>query len=360
MKTEALFVVYTPYQLISALNIAESFNGKAVFLFVAPQLKTYRDIKLPENVQIKDVTELYGNIVVGRNRMIERTKIFLRLLYLKLTIRKIISSLNKIDFLFVPSDESMCRVLYHSIKKMQPNLSLCLFDDGIGTYCNTLTIDKSKLSNMIYRCLGLEGLYEHVDAVYCYRPELMPKLQNIEVIKIENTISLEKIIKIPNSEVEKFVGKKVIFLDQGLKNKEIEHALTLLQDEFNSEEEVIVKLHPRIVTSVENTLYSCFEKSTYPLPIEVLCSLLDFDNVLLVSHSSTANITPYLLCKSHPYSVILGGLADNNNLEASVLDLFSRINDICKDDVVFIPKNEKEFDSFVKSKKTMLDFASRR
>lgn len=358
MNPKSLFIIYTPYQLMSALNIIKQSSIGAVMLFVTPQMETYKNIMLPKNTKIRIVQRFYKKKTNYNNKVLERMLILFRLLLLKRAVRKVQILQDVYYDLYVPSDEPICRVVYHYLnaRENERRILLHLFDDGIGTYSDFLMEEKSIISRICYKLLKLERLYEDISSIHCYYPELvkLPRV-DIKIEKIDNTVEYKKIFNIPQEELTKFLGKKVIFLDQGASNKEISRVLNLLACSFQSEE-VIIKLHPRINSVCANELYSRFEKSTYPIPMEALCSYLNLNNILLLSYASTANITPFLLCDYNPYSVILVNMTHNKDKRSiDALNVFLRINEVAQKIIVFMPKTYNEFETFINRTKGALE-----
>lgn len=346
---KVLFIVYTPFQLINSLNIINDLEDSYItdICFMHYNLEKYKvqvlnkikgDIFCPR--ELYDATPNYGSFrnhfavlknIIRKKRFFRNNKLFS----------------NRYDTLFVPSDDSSCRVIYKALKK-RCTISLSLFDDGVGTYSGYIYKKRMLISRVLYGLLLEEKFYEYVSDVYCYCPDLFnknPYHYNIKKIVYKNqNFVFEPAL---SDAIGQYIGKKAIFLDQGIStNDNIKKSLRILEEVFGREA-IIVKKHPR-VNGLD--IYGEIACSKDGLPFEALATSLNCEGCLVVAHSSTACVMPYLLSGVNYHIVTLFSLGCN----VSDDNLFKRINAVSGCELVYMPNSLEELSTYLNNNKSRI------
>ena len=301
---KSMFIIHTPYQLLTAINIISNFDiDDAVIILAHPTMDKYASLFNNTKTQVIIADKMYDK-TYQLNMLLMHLIIFLRIIKKKMLVKELLADINKVGELYIPSDEPSIRVIYHYLLKRNHNLKLMLIDEGIGTYSGIICREKNILSKIAYKILRVAHVYENIDTIYCYHPELLNLNKNIKVQQIyfykNNLIKLSRFF---TKQILKYIGAKVIFLDQGIANfPQIKFALKILLNYFDKNE-IIIKKHPRIDS--DDMLYSEYKIINDGLPFELLLSLLDLTKVLIISFSSSATINPYLIMNERPFVLLL-------------------------------------------------------
>ena len=340
--SNSLFIIYTPYQLISAANTIDTLQLKNVdCLIMQPNILRYEDgIRTIIDGDIFCFPELF-DVTPNSNWLVNHVHVFLNLLKKKRYFNSHPFEKEYSD-LFVPSDDTSCRVIYYELKKRY-NITLNLFDDGVSTYSGLVFKEKRLVSRIIYALLSMPKLYENVAAIYCYHPQLVNNIKHLPVIQIVYKQHTELF----NPYVQEFIpfykGKSAIFLDQGYPEKGIiQDALAILGN-LLGKENVLIKMHPRI--SGDNH-YLGYQTVHDGLPFEAIVSALDCSHCLLVSHSSTGCITPILLKGESPLVIMLNSIYDNKQ-DMQNIEFFKSINEMMSEECIYMPESVSDIRSFV-------------
>lgn len=350
-KKKHLFIIYTPYQLLSALNIYyERKLNSCYFVLVNSNMRKfigYYDNF--EGIKTIDLSEIYDdNVFTGFKAHLQILKDIPRK---NRIISKQIALWQDVDELFIPSDDMIVRIIYKKVKKNNAQVILSLMDDGIGTYNGRMHYRKRLLSVIFYAIFLNKNFYESISYIYCYHPELFKtSLNGIEIKKIMmNQVIVASFYPLASKAIDSYLGKKIIFLDQGYVNDHIQECLKCISRHFNNEE-VIIKKHPRIDTKVD---YLAFHVVEDGLPTEILFPLLKLDNTLVVSVDSTGCITPYLINEITPYCILLFEVLNKDD-EGKCRKLFETINKGIGYNYVLMPKSVDEFEKMLVTIKNKL------
>lgn len=339
----SLYVIYTPYQLLSSINTAEGLQERDyIFLFVHPNMRKYLKAcsgKL-HGICI-DVTDVY-DIRNKKDGMGYRFETALDLFRKKKILKKTGIDWERVENLYVPSDESICRIIYKLVKKSRKKIILNLIDDGIGTYIGKIDYKKHFWSILYYSIFLNRKFYENLKNIYCYFPRLVVtdkadiNLCEIKMLKISENIFGDYV----KNFLKPYMGRKVIFLDQGKDNSYIRSCINALTEVF-SKEDILIKKHPRIET---DGLYHNLDITNDGIPFEMIVLLCDMKDSLIISDSSTGNITPKLLYDQCPKSIML--FAINDCIDSVYKDIIKFINKINQSNLlepVYLPKSIDEF-----------------
>ncbi len=338
-----LFIIYTPYQMLSMLNIVEMEDEQNTdCLLMHPNMERYYD-KLKRIIhgnvyydkELYDSTPNHGWI---RNHVEVLNNLTRKIKYLE----KGKTVIAKYDELFVPSDDTSCRAIYAYLKKREP-VKLKLIDDGVGTYSGYIYKRHNVLANTIYKMLAVDEFYEILDEIYCYHPELIDfNPYNVKTTKIQYKRH-NKLFEPEIDETKKdYLGKKVIFLDQGLSDKKMVDCLEILKKHF-SKNDILIKKHPRIDG---NSIYEGLTVTKEGLPFEAIIDSIDTSRCVIISQSSTGCLSPYLLANQEPMIILLRKLYEDykGSIDSR---LFDRINEKTGHTVIHLPKSISELDEMI-------------
>ena len=313
-----LFVIHTPYQLMCAINIIKCTEEcHNTLLLVQPILEQYHVLcKQLSNTKIvfdKKLYIKYGN----KGNLLVYFSILKEIILKKQIIGKCDYLSLDIDELFVPSDDIICRLVYHIFK------------------------GASRLGQIVYQCLIDNSFERNISKVYCYEPSLMAKLPaGVSIVKvISNEWTNRLFSDFAKEKTSVYKNRTVLFFDQGLSgHTEIQKCLEILRTEFEREE-IIVKMHPRIMGGI----YSGFDTANEGLPFEAIMPLFDLDRTIFVSHSSGACVTAYLMSKYKPFIILLAKLTNKDSEDTSVIKFLKKMQKTIIDNRVYLPNSTKEF-----------------
>lgn len=348
-----LFIIYTPYQLISAVNIIKKLNIKyADCLILHKSLLIYKkEFEKYFSGTIYFYNELteysFGEHLFFRNKYFIRISILLRIIYVKKFVKRNRLFQEKYDELYVPSDEAICRIIYKETLSLNPQVSLNLIDDGVGTYVNDIFVRKRWISRFIYSLFLTPKYSENIKKIFCYYPDLIGKIPvGTKVYQIKYDEKIDIFHCFVDKYLSTYIGKEVIFLDQGKFNEQSKKVLLYLAEIFGNEK-ILIKKHPRISGQ---DFYRDYNVTDDGLPFEAIVSETDCSSCLLVSHSSTGCITPYLLLGIKP-DVIFYYCMDNADYKMEVTNFINKINAIEKEEYINVPKSMNEFKEIIRKRR---------
>lgn len=345
---KSLFIIYTPYQLISAVNIIQMLDlRQSDCLIVHKNLLVYKEEMAKyfsgDIYYFEELTEK----LFFENTFLTKISILYRIITAKKYVNKIKFLQNKYDSLYVPSDEVICRIVYRKVLTINPSVKLYLIDDGIGTYLGNLFARKKLISKIIYSLLLTNRYSEDVKKIFCYHPELLDhKTIKVDFHEIEYDARIDIFHSFVSKYVSAYIGKKIIYLDQGIFNEQSKRILLYLAKVFGKDS-ILIKKHPRIGGC---DFYKDYIIVDDGLPFEAIVSEIECSSCLIISHSSTGCITPYLLFGIKP-KVILFYSMDKKEHKTSIIDFVDSINRCIGEEYIKLPNNTDEFVSTVQKLK---------
>lgn len=340
-----LYVIHTPYQMMSALNIIAScdVNAKHYLLLAHRSLLQYEDICSRIDNVIVIVEDKLCIAYKSRSSLRFHLEMVMNIVKLKKTIYKLASFDRSYSHIFVPSDDVVCRVVYNRVRSLNPSIHLFLIDDGVGTYDLHTFKETSIVGNIVYGLLLDTNYNNRIEGIYCYKKSLVaPNNFNIVVNEITNSSDVRLLFASAMSgKIDKYTGKKLIFLDQGLSEREdIKTSLSIIQKYFKKDE-VLVKLHPRISSSFQYEFTTIRDNT----PFEIVASLMDFSGCFIVSHSSGGCITPLLIYgKQNGMAVYLINLQKTTGFDEPASQFFERIKAEMGETSLMLPESFEELE----------------
>jgi len=349
MLSNYMYIVFTPYQLMTTLNIIINDPSEKQHLVVMVQknLEPYKIMceKIP-NTKVLFFESLCLSYKFSSEFTV-RMNLVKNILKIKHIAKKIKSFNINVQRLFVPSDDAVCRVIFHTLCKYNKCLKISLFDDGVGTYDLHTFKGVSKLGRIVYFLLLNNNFIKRIDSLYCYQPGLLSSSpKSLKIIQLACSEEINNLFKsLLGNNADIFLGKKIVFLDQGLSEEtEIKECLNRIKKYF-AKEEVVVKLHPRVVG---NTIYD-FVESRDGFPFEILSSIYDFSDSLFIAVSSGGCINSKLMFGEGCGKVIYLIKLSNSSDEATpAIHFFERVQTYYGEDVLFMPLSVNEFEEYLK------------
>lgn len=335
--------------IISDIKDKDKIKNK-IFL-VQNSLKIYKPIcESLSSTSVYMFDDLYISYKSSSN-LYARIQMVLNILKLKIRTNKIDIFCSTVEKLFVPSDDVVCRVVFNKLRNQNRNITISLYDDGVGTYNLHTFKGISFLGKITYRILLDNDYVECIKDIYCYQPELIEKsFLKLNYIRINcNDIIVKLFQSVIDSRINCYDGKKVIFLDQGLSDvKEVKESLNSISKIF-SNDDVIIKLHPRIKSNIKQV----FSSSNDGYPFELLLSLIDFSNTILVSHSSGGIINSLLMRGENKAIVVYLVKMTNKGISTPTIEFLERVQRKYGNDCLNMPNTIEELDTFLLKNKNV-------
>ncbi len=215
----------------------------------------------------------------------------------------------KYDEMFVPIDHIYWKMLYYYQMLNHVNTKVIMYDEGVRTYIMDVrqTDDRTFFKNSNYASFvfsaAVEEYYVYQPSLYAvkeYKYELKQMPNPMEYSEVRDTLlrvyGQEELPKEPYIYLE-----DVFFTDRFVTND-----FDLFEEiaEFVGKENIIVKRHPRDDYDRFSVLgYKTIERSVVPWEIQLLAN--DMFAKVLISVSSTAMLTPYLIFNSDMHVISL-------------------------------------------------------
>lgn len=280
-----LYLVYTPLQLFSILNIINSsFKGSNNEIAIFHQnMTSYSKLINGFNPKIKILSYKFAFEKTYRGNKIS---IYFKLLAEMLSIKNQIKFFNnhrlKYDNIFVPSKAIGCNVAYAHFIKNNPNLVLNVYDDGVGTYdTKYFEFKKYNLYRIASNILLKSFIWDNIANLYCFSPEILDKNNKNDIV-IKKIVTSEKVKLLFSCDASniynKYLQKKVVFFEQGSRHadkNDIFEFFNIYNKYFNMSE-IIVKKHPRLDLALGNLDVSiddsgrCLNQSYLILIVKIL------------------------------------------------------------------------------------------
>ena len=320
MMQECCFICTTPYQIVAASVIANSFEDDvASDLYILPRFRDFdsykervkktgifRDVFIPDLSKV----EAYKS---RRSRVLYNLGIVAN--YLNCTrITKDITNDRTYSKLFISSQASIGRLLSLAYTyRLEGTCETVFFDDGEGSYDND-RISNTYGADKLIRTLifGKKSICLSKN-FYLYSPELYKSINGGDntVNPIADWGNDKELLQIVNEIVgydetdvinERFILIDTIpeetFSQNGAKNYQI--IRQFLIDDIGSE--LIIKTHPRDKKPLKEGIHYYSSSS---IPFEVICANSRINDKVLITASSTAVLMPKLLFGSEPTVLLL-------------------------------------------------------
>ena len=300
-------VADTPYQVMNAINLKicnSLFCNECVDLYIGHQFKDSKMISylVKKKELFANVYDFYPSLLGEKDNIVFR---ILKVVFHERNLHRLLNGAGNYNF-----KNKYDIILFSILTEMSKMLLLCndnaevyMFDDGIGSYSRNFkpTSSVSRGHLFLYRLLGYNianpGI---VKGIFLNNPSFYAgsEFDNILHIKdndSDSTKILKDVFKVSNS--EQYLKNKIIYLTYPDNEKDC----IVCNNIANNLNGVLIRLHPR-QNAKSCQLYNGVKDYGEGL-WELICSSYIFDDHILISAYSTAQLTPFMLFGKQPYLV---------------------------------------------------------
>lgn len=339
MKKRRCFIIFTPYQLMTCLNIVSQYDAfYSVFYFVNPSVERYQALCEKFGIATRILRELYQD-ERGANKLLQRFDLLKRLMALKRNIRNIKIE-DDIDEMLVPSDDIVCRSLFQIIKRDNKSVVLSLYDDGTGTYGGNIYRSKMAIGNLCYGvCFGFDYC-SLIRNVYCYRKNILQNFpSSVSIFGLHNDTKVtDMFCSTDSNTAQDYKDVRVLFLDQGLDFSELYICLKILHQRYKNA--FAIKKHPRIKTGIYNG-YRIIDDG---IPIEAVAAKYLGNECILISHCSGGCISSYIMGGDYsPKVIYLSSLIKEDKWSGTATIAIKKMVSDIKATNIFFPNSVDDF-----------------
>ena len=358
-KNENIIIVCnTVYQIMVAVQLRYYFfQADKVDIVVSNHMSN--SLTIAENIR---KTHYFDNVIYIKNKkyiLKENCRFYtLRLFFNKIKeslknytiIKRQINTGCHYNHLCVSNISIFTILLYFKLAKKH-NIRLSIFEDGFATYCNSFK--NSDKASFIHKILNPKGMLGAAEQLFLFNPHLLewnfeaktiaiPKFSNDNIIvkQILNKIFQFDTIKDNYSKIKYLFLEESFFAD-GFKVNDVDIVQKISKK--TNINDVFVKLHPRNDTNRFKPL-GIKTNVNFEIPWELIILNQDISKVTLITISSSAALTPFLIfnipVKSISLLKILEKKPGNMNGELGVF--MQKIYDTYPN-IFLSPTTEKEF-----------------
>jgi hypothetical protein len=358
----------TPYQLVSAIFLANSISRDEKLLILLNQLwdKTAHQF----DIDVSD-ERIHGILYYGSEQM--GMGMLLSGLYNPKKMLLRMEGFDKdIDISCIIASRTtwMATYLYYYFRKKNRNLKMYLIEEGAGEYsAKMLDTRFTRACKMLHK----KTHYDFIDAAYFSAPGFYRHKTDFPVHKLpcseSDTDSIRLIDSIfdAQTELNKLVPYTYIFLDEAFHVDETglgctQDTILNIMKEVVPPEEIVVKMHPRTDSFRNDGVRAVYSKA----PFELLPAHVNMDQKVLVSGISTAMLTSKLLYDQEPYLIftyhlledILDMILPDKEVLQNVRDLMEGVRSMyANKNKTFAPKTTEELKQVLRQIQTELKTA---
>lgn len=320
-KGKACFVCDTPYQLLNILNIVynqSEFESQDMDLLICN-----RDIPNSRIEKIKSLN-LFGSVFVYSTDLEtkeQKKSISFRAKRFFFPEKYVRSFMKNKDFNCRDYDYLICAFpipMTVAMTMINPDLTLRLFDDGIGTYLGFIPSPDSKKRQLIFRLRRKSSPWSRIECIYVNNKKHYSGTEIDNVIQLK---SFEEAGEDFRDAVDLIFGFekcryydecKYVYLTQPLetifddaeKYWDIENKVIKLLEP--QKDDCVVRKHPKHKEYLE---HSMFEDNTNNI-WELICAKQITNEHVLIGCYSTAQFSPKFLYNKEPKLIFLFELYD--------------------------------------------------
>ena len=252
-------------------------------------------------------------------------------------------------------DVIVASVLTHtvsSLRTLNPESDFVMMDDGMGSYLGDII--RNSRSQYYLKLLSLKNKGKDMaapSALYVNSPEICSSNVTDNVLPLprfsEEFLALAyRVFQIP-ADIPRY-DQPIIWLTQATTNEKYQAGAKQIAEILSPySDKVIVRLHPR---ETDNTLYRSFTLDRKGLMWELQLSRITLEDKLLVSFSSTAQLSPKLLYGEEPWLLFAYKLLslEENEKSRALRMIIERIRDNYNhSERVCVPETWEEFEVFI-------------
>ena len=360
--TSSCFFCTTPFQIIAATCIAESLTQEIIDIYIVEQfsgaselvpglnkLGIYNQILLVDEEKLRN--RLFGKYDIN---YFDAINSYFAIELIAKEIQIIDKSYNKVYVSTTTSFTPRWAYLYFYKKKMP--IELIFFDDGCGSYLNPdYCYGINKIDQLIRIFLFGKESIRGDRKLLLYSPELFLELNNNSYFKDVNAIPKDSIKSIINAifnlPSDFYISEKVVFFDTvHSESYELEKdvGFAIIHNIFDvfKKTDILIKRHPRDKSKMREE-FRYYKYSS--LPMESLCSSIDFSKKLIISDVSTSAVTPKLLFHQEPFVILLYKIIPGKKINPKLDQFFSSFINLYSERKFFIPDSIDEFKELLKN-----------
>jgi len=333
----ALFLINTPYQLMVAINLAESnYKEWKRDLIISDRLTGASE--LAQRVKNENIFETVYTMELSKICPQQDKKCAIRN-----TIRNPIKELNRVytAFLFANLNYDVT-CIYRKLKHGNRKIELHMFEDGFASYSKYyeeyLEKFRARSGNGCKRLFHYitNQAFRNIKGIFVFEPEIMTYQPEFPVIKMQNIdVSNKALLSVYNrvfnySAAVDHYDKKVIFFEEsyyadGFEVNDI--AVVEKLADIVGKENIFVKIHPRNPQNRFAELGYATNKNT-AIPWEVIAMNLDLSDKILVTIASVAAIVPAtMLGKKYTGILLMDLIEDDSFLKKNITNLYKKVCD---------------------------------
>ncbi|MBO7179280.1 MAG: hypothetical protein J6V78_02960 [Clostridia bacterium] len=207
---------------------------------------------------------------------------------------------EKIEEIFFSYQDPIIRMIFLKLKNQK--IEYNRFEDGTATYSDGVIFYKFRFDEL----LKISDEAFKPEKIFVHFPEAVKDIKETtgEIIRVDfsqNKRAKELLYDIFDIANIQEIKEKVIFFDTLVENQNMGAMLSSLN--IFSEDELVCKKHPRRKDSYyEDKKIKVYDGAS--LPFEMYCEYFDVSDKILISHCSTACISPALFFKQTPVAVL--------------------------------------------------------
>lgn len=322
----------TPYQIFTAVNMKMGMlRDKETDLYIVGNFSNAEDIcnrlrskKIFSDVRLMKIYDY--NALDKRSRSYRLWKRFVKYVNKEDELCKYVNLEGKrYNNIYYASRNQFTDYVIHHFNKINKNLKISVFEDGLGEYMNADSRKPSGLKRIAYRMLGLPNKIYEYDELWLYRPEACSKIKDYKKIKKINTDSFvendTRDILLEVFQYDDQINERFIIFEQDY-SVELDAFKNII--ELLGPGDIIVKPHPRKETGLKVGANIFINKN---VPWEIICMSQSMQDKVLISINSAACFTPKLIFDQEPVVILLykifptGYPEDEPNMDNMVLKL---------------------------------------
>ena len=358
-----LVVCQTPYQIIVASKIVETFYSKdQVDIVITNNINGGE--KLVERIKLSNLFHDAFYIKTRRLRILNQIDPLINYINKKYQVYKELKSTiqnKKYNKLVFCNIDVTVQHIANIANRFAP-IDLVLFEDGLSSYRKNFGhtfenyVQKKSIKNKIKYGI-LRSHFSRISEFYVFNPNYLEWIPTFSVVKIPNICredqglisELNEIFMYDDLKDEydfKYIFFEESYFADGYKVNDIELVKKIA--DIVGKNNILVKIHPR---NQENR----FREQGYrtnritSIPWEIIALNMHLKNKVLITIASGSVMHPTIIMNEEIRAVMLFKLQE---LDAELIeDLIDVIENICKRnrDKYFIPQNIDELNSLLKS-----------
>lgn len=333
-----LFICSTPLQVIHAVNIVKNILEASDIstIYILDHHKSSVDLyehiskqSLFTNVYFLKTSKfntLYHQIN-SMNIVTRAINKFLMYTFLSLISKHFVNDSIVYDRFFTTSMDFSSWLIFLKLKRLNKNLKLSFFEDGLGSY--TLLLKKpAKLDIVILRLFRFNHMFSYISELYVLEKRMIKGSYYPSVIvkELANYANISKELN------QIFIDKNLshyklryVFFDSpfpdNLVLKKQENVLKTIHNKLG--DALQLKLHPR--TRGFNIFFDNIVLKTH-LPFEIINLNINLENKTLITILSTTVFTPKLIFNQEPNIIFLYKIVSVGHIVPK--ETFSLVDDL--------------------------------